>query len=140
MEQVCLFFINHIQCVKYHNSISTLKCIIYSDPNGSILFILSMNAIVNSSKWLQYTLYALDSALYVSDNNVTDIVNSLNSELDILDKCFLANKLTLNVKEKFSIFFQRYFSYINRPFPDVIITNRNIHKTLKLNFWDETLI
>ena len=56
-----------------------------------------MNAIVNSSKWLQYTLYAHNSALYVSDNNVTDLVNSLNSELDILDKWFLANKLTLTL-------------------------------------------
>ena len=93
-----------------------------------------MNAIVNSSKWLQYTLYAHNSALYVSDNNVTDLVKSLNSELDILNKWFLANKLTLNVKEKFSIFFQRYLNYIIRPFPDVIITNRIIHKTLKLNF------
>ena len=99
-----------------------------------------MNAIVFSSKWLQYTLYAHDSALYVSDNNVTDLVNSLNSEFDILDKCFLADKLTLNINEKFSSFFQRYFNYINRPFPDVTIANRNIHKTLKLNFWDETLI
>ena len=67
---------------------------------GPLLFLIYVNDICNSSKILNFFLFADDTNLY-SDRNLKRLESTLNDELDNVSDWLIANKLTLNLKNIF---------------------------------------
>ena len=88
----------------------TVKCGV---PQGSILgpllFILSVNDICNVSPLLLKILYADDTCVLVSGNDLKTLIKMLNEELISLNNWLKANILSLNTKKNLLFF---YFSSI----------------------------
>ena len=92
-----------------NDTVSDLASVKCGVPQGSVLgpllFILYINDIVNSSLILKFILFADDTNLFHSANNITDLLTTVNCELKKLCNWFKANKLSLNVdKTKFILF------------------------------------
>ena len=79
-------------------------------PLGSILgplfFLIFVNDLNNSTtKVLDPVLFADDTNLFCSDNNMMALFETANQELSQINDWFLANKLSLNVeKTKYMLF------------------------------------
>ena len=88
---------------------STQSEVVCGVPQGSILgpilFLLYINDMCNISNKLKFILFADDTNIFFTDNNVTNCVSKLNAELLKLNKWFLLNKLSLNIaKTNFIVF------------------------------------
>ena len=78
-------------------------------PQGSILgplfVLISINALSNSAKVLfYYVLFAEDTNLFCSDNNIRTHFETTNLELNQINDWFLVNKLFLSVEKARYIF------------------------------------
>ena len=107
-----LWFRNYLTGRKQYTSIrgenSSLKNITCGVPQGSILgpllFIILINDLPNASKFFSI-LYADDTTLEMSSNNLRKLYLEANVELDKISDWFKANKLTLNIsKTKYILF------------------------------------
>ena len=80
-------------------------------PQGSILgplfVLISINALSNFAKVLfDYVLFAEDTNLFCSDNNINTHFETTNLELNQINDWFLVNKLFLNVEKARYIFYK----------------------------------
>lgn len=91
------------QYVVYNSSSSTKISMSCGVPQGSILgpllFILYMNDICNTSKVLNTILFADDTTIFYSHENLSVLCDTVNNELDEVSNWFKANKLSLNAKK-----------------------------------------
>ena len=71
---------------------------------GSLLFLIFVNDLNNSTKVLDPVLFADDTNLFSSDSNITVLFEKANQELSQINDWFLANKLSLNVQKKYMLF------------------------------------
>ena len=89
------------QCVQVNNATSDFEFIKHGVPQGSILgpllFLLYINDISESSHKLDFYLFADDTTIFISDTNPTRLEQTLNTELALVSKWLIANKLSLNV-------------------------------------------
>ena len=78
-------------------------------PQGSILspllFIIYVNDIVNCSKIIHFILFADDTNLFFSGNDIHSLIVEINNNLKLLSTWFKANKLSLNLKKTNFIMF-----------------------------------
>ena len=72
---------------------------------GPLLFILYINDICNVSKVFDCILFADDTNLFCSDNDINDLCGIINVELDKLNTWFSVNKLSLNIQKTHYIVF-----------------------------------
>ena len=72
---------------------------------GPLLFILYINDICNASKVFGCILFADDTNLFCSDNDINDLCGIINVELDKLNTWFSVNKLSLNIQKTHYIVF-----------------------------------
>ena len=109
LEWINSYLNNRKQCVNYKKSLSSLKDIICSIPQGSslgpLLFIIYINDISYSSNFFKYSLYADDSVLYASGKDLPLLINTVNNELKNVNDWLLANKITLNTKKSHYMLF-----------------------------------
>ena len=79
-------------------------------PQGSILgpflFCIYVNDLCTHLRRSTGYLYADDTALLVSGNDIMTISNSLNQELNNLSNWFAANKLSINISKTCSVLFR----------------------------------
>ena len=64
---------------------------------GSLAFVIYINDICNSSDPISFCLFADDTSLLYSHNNVDAAIQNLNLELHKISTWLLANKLCINV-------------------------------------------
>ena len=98
------------QCVQVNNALSDFNVITHGVPQGSILgpllFLLYINDIAQSSSLLSFYLFADDTAIFLSRNNIKDLEETLNQELVKVSHWLIANKLSLNVKKSNTLLFR----------------------------------
>ena len=97
----------------------SIKCAV---PQGSILgpllFIIYMNDIGNASELLFCIMYADDTSVQISGNNIKYLVISLTVELKLLSRWLKTNKVYLNGQKTFFLVFHLKITKhndLNRP-------------------------
>ena len=97
------YLANRLQFVQYNNSCSSYKVIQCGVPQGSILgpllFLLYISDIGNVSNILELILFADDTNLFFSHNDLYSLTNIVNCEIERLSEWFKANKLSINIKK-----------------------------------------
>ena len=87
-----------MQYVEVCDCMSDLLQVKCGVPQGSVLgpllFILCINDICNVSKVFDCILFADDTNLFSSDNDINDLCGIINVELDKLNTWFSVNKLS----------------------------------------------
>ena len=66
---------------------------------GPLLFLIYINDLVESSKVLQFVMFADDTCLFVSCKDTNSMQVILEQELPKVHDWLVANKLSLNVKK-----------------------------------------
>ena len=137
------------QVICYEGNKTDYENIICGVPQGSILgpllFLIYINDLHTSSKVLNSILFADDTNLFYSHQNINTLFETVNKELLHLNEWFKANKLSLNtVKTKYT-FFHKHSVADNIPLklPNLYINKTHIKRERKMKFLgvilDETL-
>jgi hypothetical protein len=78
---------------------------------GPLLFLIYINDIVHCSALLHFILFADDTNLFFSHNDLSYLCTVVNNELVRLSDWFAANRLSLNIKKTNYILFGRKYLY-----------------------------
>ena len=100
---------NRRQLTQYNGIDSDVLKVNRGVPQGSILgpllFLLFINDIVNSSTSLHFVLYADDTNIFFSHNNLQCLISHVQTEMQNVTRWFQVNKLQINKsKTKYMIF------------------------------------
>ena len=107
------YLTDRYQCVRFNSTASTFKKIGIGVPQGSILgpilFLLYINDLPNVSKNLSCLLFADDTTVYKSSNNLNQLTDEFNHELCKIKQWCNTNRLSLNISKTYSMM----FNYVN---------------------------
>jgi len=102
------YLLNRNQYVQYNNVSSLTQSISCGVPQGSVLgpllFILYINDLEKSIK-SKCIIFADDTTIYTSGNDITLLFSRMNNDLDLLSRWFKTNKLSLNIDKTNYIIF-----------------------------------
>ena len=100
MEWLKSYLGDRTQYVEFNGCKSNVKNIACGVPQGSILgpllFILYINDIVNTSPILKFVLFADDTTILYSHNDLANKIQMVNNELQKVTDWFKTNKLSIN--------------------------------------------
>ena len=100
---------------------------------GSLLLLIYINDIVNSSNILSFVLVADDTTVYVQHDSIIDgAIQIFNSELAKVAECFDSSKLALNVNKTQMLMMSRNKNL--NPEGDVILRIEAIQRVTKAKF------
>ena len=132
------YLTNRKQYVYYDSIESELLPIECGVPQGSILgpllFFIYVNDISYSSNALQYILFADDANVFCSNSDLNTLLRTINTELPKLSKWFKSNKLSLNLKKIFFIYFQNRKTNNDIPPLEIILDGRPLDKQENAKF------
>ena len=110
---------NRKQFILYNDLKTEVRIVKCGVPQGSILgsllFLVFVNDLSNSTKVLHPVLFADDTNLFCSDNNIRTLFETANQELSQINDWFLANKLSLNVEKTKYMLFHKCIDQENFP-------------------------
>ena len=130
---------NRKQFVHYNNTQSSMLNITCGVPQGSILgpllFILYINDMNEQTQdsTLHYTLYADDTNLLISGDNITDTTQRLNTHLNTLHQWFTSNHLFINISKTNYIIFTKKSSVARHNF-EINLNNHTINRVHQAKF------
>ena len=85
--------------------LSFTKCgVLQGSVLGPLLFILNINDMCNVSKLLKFILFADDTNLFRSSDNLEQLCHVVSAKLNKLNIWFKVNKLSLNIDKTNVIF------------------------------------
>ena len=118
---------NRTQYVYYNNIKSNSGKLTCGVPQGSILgpllFILYINDIINTSTMLKFVLFADDTTILYSHDDLASKMNEINKELQEVTNWFKANKLSVNArKTNYMLLGTRY---VNAKYVESVPANRD---------------
>ena len=132
------FLSNRKQCVNYNNVLSNFNSVVCGVPQGSILgpllFILYVNDMNNCSDILKFILFADDTNLFYSCNNLIGFQKTIDGELDKLNNWFQANKLSLNIKKTTFMLFGRKWKNVPDALTLISIDGKPIERVTSTKF------
>ena len=102
---------------------------------GPLLFLVYINDLPNSSKLFNFLMYADDTTLYCSLEDITskNKAHTLNIELELVHSWLKANRLTLNVNKTIYMLFSKRKN--NLPCEiNLRINNNDIQSVTEFNF------
>ena len=121
---------NRTQQTEINGTLSESGIIRHGVPQGSVLgpllFLLYINDIKESSKILEFFLFADDTTVYYSDKTNPGTENLLNLELSKVSVWLAANKLSLNVKK--SNFLHFHYGKIRKPTISLMLNGSKIEE------------
>ena len=85
----------HVECGVPHGSIL-----------GPLLFLIFINDIANSSKLLDFIMFADDTHIFFKAKTLEALYQIVNTELTKISKWFKLNKLSLNINKTNYILFR----------------------------------
>ena len=110
------YLMNRKQYVVVDNQASSMQFIKCGVPQcsvlGPVLFLLFINDICNMSNLVKFVLFADDTNIFCSNENIEVLQDTLNRELAQLFVWFSINKLSLNLGKTY------YMLFLSRP-PDL---------------------
>ena len=112
-------------------------------PQGSILgpllFLIYINDLHNSSSLLNFTLFSDDTTIFYSSQDVTSLIDTLNSELCSISLWFKANKLSLNHNKTNFILFTKSARPLEIFLPQLVIDNIPVNRVSSAKFLGVTI-
>ena len=105
---------------------------------GPLLFIIYCNDLPKALKSTKCILYADDTTIFYSSDDMNTLYNTMNSELELLSQWYMANKLSLNTSKTQYVLFskdgrQTYDNLVIR------INGNSINSTNTANFLGLTI-
>ena len=134
------YLTNRKQCIAYNNKMTQFRSIACGIPQGSILgpllFLIYVNDLHRSSNLLNFILFADDTNLFYSHNNIQNLFQTVNQELIHIHEWLKANKLSLNVsKTKYTLFCKNSKTDdVPLRLPELKINNSNIKRENTMKF------
>ena len=90
---------NRVQYVMYNRNCSVVSCMTHVVPQGSILgpllFLLYVNDIKKASDKFEYIMYADNTTLICTQQNIVDLEGNINDELEKISLWFTSTIDTL---------------------------------------------
>ena len=104
--------------------------------HNSLSFRSYVNDLCSASNILDPIMFADDTNLFYSHQNISSLFMTVNNELDKIGEWFKANKLSLNVKKTKYTFFHKHSIKDDIPLklPALKIANREIERTNAIKF------
>ena len=99
LDWIKSYFGNRQKNVEYNGAYSYCNSIKSGVPQRLILGPLLINDLCNASNIVELILFADDTNIFFSHNNLPLLMNIINSEMNKLSEWFRANKLSINAKK-----------------------------------------
>ena len=117
---------NRQQYIKMNDKVSTQQLLNSSVPQGSIVgplfFLFFINDLISGTTNCEIQLFADDAIVSSSNLNFNTLSEDVNSDLQIVSRWMLSNRLTLNAEKCNSII----FSNRNYQFNDILVNSSSV--------------